>query len=254
VVRDIAVSILSSGGGFCPRVATCDAWTPASAASTKVELDGRSFSVRQRPPSSFAALEPGSYEMRAKSEILGLVSGMGSAASRSSAVLAREKPAAVLVLLRSGHSEWNELNRFTGWADVELTNRGRDEARLAGSLLREAKLGRIEKCYTSLLKRAIQTAWLMLDEMEMPWVPMAHSWRLNTRHYGALQGQEKQACSQRHGMEQVLRWRRGFTDAPPGWTAAEADATVDRRYAQLRHVPSSESLAECQVRVPRGRS
>lgn len=275
-MRDIAVSTIRSDAGFDARVATCDAWTPATASSTRVELDGKAFRVRQTPPSAFADLveEDGcSYEARARREVgrflnslphglqlgddvqaralppVGADVELGVPVVRAGRLVDGAAPAAVLVLLRHGYSEWNEENRFTGWADVELTNRGRDEARLAGSMLRELRLGRIERCYTSLLKRAIQTAWLMLDEMELPWVPMEHSWRLNERHYGLLQGQEKNECRRRHGISQVLRWRRGYTEKPPPWNGDQAAATIDRRYAGLRKVPRSESLAECTERM-----
>ena len=108
---------------------------------------------------------------------------------------------ATVILIRHGYSEYNLRNLFTGWVDAELSGRGREEARLAGSILRESGVKRVERVYCSMLKRSIKTAWLMLDEMEMQWVPITYNWRLNERHYGALQGREKRECGAEYGAE-----------------------------------------------------
>ena len=119
-----------------------------------------------------------------------------------------------LVLLRHGESTWNKENRFTGWVDVDLTERGVDEAREAGRLLRESDFV-FDIAYTSVLKRAIRTLWLVLDEMDLMWIPVVRSWRLNERHYGALQGLDKSETARRHGEKQVLIWRRSYDTRPP---------------------------------------
>ena len=163
----------------------------------------------------------------------------------------KKKVKAALVLLRHGHSVWNEKQLFTGWADVELTNRGREEARLAGRMIRQIGLQSITHVYASVLKRAIKTAWLMLDELELGWTPLTYTWRLNERNYGGLQGKVKPECVSEHGLQQVQRWRRGYTDRPPPWSKADRLATIDRRYALPSSLdpnsfpPLSESLQDC---------
>ena len=114
--------------------------------------------------------------------------------------------------------------------------------------MREAGVRRLEKVYASYLKRSIKTAWLMLDEMEMQWVPIEYTWRLNERHYGALQGRPKRKCSEEFGVKQVQRWRRGVRYPPPPWDTNQRAATVDRRYSDIE-VPESESLEECTRRL-----
>jgi 2,3-bisphosphoglycerate-dependent phosphoglycerate mutase len=119
-----------------------------------------------------------------------------------------------LVLCRHGQSTWNLDNRFTGWTDVDLTDQGRNEARDAGRQLRA--LGyRFDIAYTSVLKRAIRTLWLMLDEMDLMWIPVERTWRLNERHYGALQGLDKAETAAKHGEAQVKIWRRSYDIPPP---------------------------------------
>src|SRR6478672_3518402 len=114
-----------------------------------------------------------------------------------------------VVLLRHGESTWNKENRFTGWTDVDLSERGREEAAEAGRLLKEG--GYIfDQAYVSVLKRAIRTLWIALDEMDQMWLPVERSWRLNERHYGALQGLDKAQTVERHGAEQVKVWRRSY--------------------------------------------
>lgn len=120
-----------------------------------------------------------------------------------------------LILLRHGQSEWNLQNRFTGWADFDLSEQGIQEARNAGKLLQEGGY-EFDLVYTSLLKRSIRTMWDVLDELEQMWVPVVRHWRLNERHYGALQGLDKAATAQKYGAEQVKIWRRSYATPPPG--------------------------------------
>src|SRR5512145_1202623 len=119
-----------------------------------------------------------------------------------------------LVLLRHGESQWNLDNRFTGWTDVDLTENGRCEALAAGELLKREGYA-FDIAHTSLLKRAIRTLWITLDAMDLMWIPVHKSWRLNERHYGALQGLNKAETAAKYGDEQVLTWRRSFADPPP---------------------------------------
>src|SRR5215469_11711396 len=122
-----------------------------------------------------------------------------------------------LVLLRHGESEWNKENRFTGWTDVDLSNKGKQEAREAGEVLRDAGYT-FDIAYTSVLKRAIRTLWLVLDEMDLMWIPVERSWRLNERHYGALQGLNKAATAKKYSAKQVHLWRRSYDIPPPTLT------------------------------------
>ena len=120
-----------------------------------------------------------------------------------------------LVLVRHGQSEWNVANLFTGWHDVDLSDLGREEARQAGRELKATGI-RFDYAYTSMLKRAIRTLWIALDEMDRMWLPVEKSWRLNERHYGALQGLDKAQTVEKHGAAQVLIWRRSYDVPPPG--------------------------------------
>lgn len=119
-----------------------------------------------------------------------------------------------LVLVRHGESLWNKENRFTGWVDIDLSDKGVEEARKSGALLRDEGYT-FDIAFTSVLKRAIRTLWIILDEMDLMWIPVVRSWRLNERHYGALQGLNKKEMAQRHGEEQVLLWRRSYDIRPP---------------------------------------
>ena len=156
-----------------------------------------------------------------------------------------------IVFMRHGESTWNLDNRFTGWTDVDLTEKGAAEARQAGKLLRDAGYS-FDLAYTSVLKRAIRTLWLTLDEMDRMWIPIKHSWRLNERHYGALQGLNKAETAAKFGDEQVLVWRRSY-DVPPNPLAPDDSRTSynDPRYADLKReeIPLTECLKDTVARV-----
>jgi 2,3-bisphosphoglycerate-dependent phosphoglycerate mutase len=146
-----------------------------------------------------------------------------------------------LVLLRHGESDWNRENRFTGWTDVDLSPRGVEEARAGGRLL-EAGGYRFDLCFTSLLKRAIRTLWIGLEELDQMWLPVEKSWRLNERHYGGLTGLNKAETAEKHGEEQVHLWRRSFDVPPPDLEPGSAfDLSADPRYAGIA-IPRTESL------------
>ena len=154
-----------------------------------------------------------------------------------------------LVLCRHGQSEWNLKNLFTGWHDVDLTEKGVEEATEAGRLLRELDY-EIDIAYTSVLKRAIRTLWIMLDEMDRMWIPVVRDWRLNERHYGALQGLNKAETAEKYGDEQVHVWRRSYATPPPALdTDDERHPSHDARYAGIDNLPSTESLATTLDRV-----
>src|SRR5258706_860475 len=156
-----------------------------------------------------------------------------------------------LVLLRHGESVWNKENRFTGWKDVDLTEKGVEEARAAGRLL-AAEGFDFDFTFTSVLKRAIRTLNLALEEMDRLWLPVEKDWRLNERHYGALQGLNKAETAAKYGEEQVLLWRRSYDVRPPALEAGdERDASRDRRYAALprEEVPLTECLKDTVARV-----
>ncbi|MGE4192429.1 MAG: 2,3-diphosphoglycerate-dependent phosphoglycerate mutase [Pseudodesulfovibrio sp.] len=149
-----------------------------------------------------------------------------------------------LVLIRHGQSEWNLENRFTGWTDVDLTEQGVREALDGAKLLKEAGLT-FDVAYTSVLKRAVRTLWRVLDEMDLMWLPVHRTWRLNERHYGALQGLNKAETAKKYGDDQVFVWRRSFDTPPPGLDPGdERFPGHDRRYADLApdELPRCESL------------
>ncbi len=151
-----------------------------------------------------------------------------------------------LVLLRHGESDWNRENRFTGWTDVDLSDKGIAEARRAGRLLRQDGYV-FDVAYTSVLKRAIKTLWLALEELDLMWIPVHRSWRLNERHYGALQGLNKVETAKRHGVEQTHLWRRSYDTPPPPLTEDdERYPGRDPRYAGLNsgELPLSECLRD----------
>lgn len=154
-----------------------------------------------------------------------------------------------LVLLRHGESEWNKENRFTGWHDVDLSEKGRAEAKEAGKLLREAGF-RFDYAYTSVLKRAIRTLWIAQDELDQLWLPVEKDWRLNERHYGALQGLNKAETAAKYGDEQVHIWRRSYDVLPP--LVEEADErhpSHDPRYQGVKNLPRGEALQQTVERM-----
>ena len=156
-----------------------------------------------------------------------------------------------VVLLRHGESTWNKENRFTGWTDVDLSEKGRGEAKKAGELLR-AEGFVFDVAYTSVLKRAIRTLWYTLDELDLMWIPTIKAWQLNERHYGALQGLNKGETAAKFGDEQVLIWRRSYDTPPPELTTDdERYPGNDPRYAGLgsAELPLTESLKETVARV-----
>ena len=155
-----------------------------------------------------------------------------------------------VVLLRHGESTWNKENRFTGWHDVDLTDRGRDEAREAGRLLKEGGYV-FDVAFTSVLKRAIKTLGIALDTLDQLWIPVIKSWRLNERHYGALQGLNKAETAARHGEAQTKIWRRSFDIPPPALTLDdERHPSSDPRYEELKpsELPLTESLKDTIAR------
>jgi 2,3-bisphosphoglycerate-dependent phosphoglycerate mutase len=155
-----------------------------------------------------------------------------------------------LVLLRHGQSTWNQENRFTGWVDVDLSPKGIEEAREAGRVLHAA--GKVfDVAFTSVLKRAIRTLWITLDEMDLMWIPVHRSWRLNERHYGALQGLDKAETAARHGEAETQLWRRSYDVRPPALTPDDArHPRHDPRYAELSasELPLTECLKDTVAR------
>lgn len=156
-----------------------------------------------------------------------------------------------LVLIRHGESTWNRENRFTGWTDVDLTEQGIREAKAAGRALKQAGFS-FDQAYTSVLRRAVRTLWHVQDEMEQMWIPVRHEWRLNERHYGALQGLNKAETAKKYGDEQVLQWRRSFDVPPPALDANdERLSNLDGRYAAVAadDIPRTECLKDTINRV-----
>jgi 2,3-bisphosphoglycerate-dependent phosphoglycerate mutase len=155
-----------------------------------------------------------------------------------------------IVLLRHGESTWNKENRFTGWTDVDLSEKGVQEATLAGKTLKEAGFV-FDVAHTSVLKRAIKTLWLTLEQLDQMWIPVHNTWRLNERHYGALQGLNKAETAERHGMEQTHIWRRSYDVPPPALTADDPrHPSHDPRYAGLSaaDLPLTECLKDTVAR------
>src|SRR6188768_3301406 len=161
------------------------------------------------------------------------------------------EPVGRLVLLRHGQSVWNLENLFTGWVDVDLSAQGLDEAREAGRLLKAEGIT-LDIAFVSVLKRAIRTLWIALDEMDLMWLPVERSWRLNARHYGALQGLDKAQTVARHGADQVKIWRRSYDVPPPPLPRDDPQhPRFDRRYASVpaTELPAAESLKDTLARV-----
>jgi 2,3-bisphosphoglycerate-dependent phosphoglycerate mutase len=158
---------------------------------------------------------------------------------------------AILVLLRHGESVWNKENRFTGWTDVDLSDRGIEEAHYSGKILRQ-KGYTFDVAFTSVLKRAVRTLWIVLDETDLMWIPVYRSWRLNERHYGALQGLNKAEMTSKYGEEQVLLWRRSYDTRPPALEPTdERYPGNDPRYkrSDKKDTPLTESLKDTIQRV-----
>lgn len=156
-----------------------------------------------------------------------------------------------LVLLRHGQSTWNLENRFTGWTDVDLTEQGEEEARRGGQLLKEEGFA-FDVVHTSLLRRAIRTKQLVLDELDMLWLPVQRHWRLNERHYGALQGLNKKETAEKHGEDKVFEWRRSYDTPPPELDLQdERHPANDPRYKDLAPdlIPATECLADVVARM-----
>jgi 2,3-bisphosphoglycerate-dependent phosphoglycerate mutase len=156
-----------------------------------------------------------------------------------------------LVLLRHGESQWNKENRFTGWTDVDLTIKGIEEAKNAGKLLK-AEGFTFNIAYTSVLKRAIHTLWNVLDEMDLAWIQVDHSWRLNEKSYGALQGLNKAETVKKYGEDQVLLWRRSFNNRPPELEVADKRHPInDQKYSVIDKslLPATESLKDTIERI-----
>jgi 2,3-bisphosphoglycerate-dependent phosphoglycerate mutase len=155
-----------------------------------------------------------------------------------------------IVLIRHGQSVWNRENRFTGWVDVDLSEKGTAEAQAAGKLLLKEGYG-FDVAYTSVLKRAIRTLWIVLDEMDLMWIPVMRSWRLNERHYGALQGLNKAEMASKHGDEQVHIWRRSYDVRPPALSPDDPNwPGNDARYKSLTktELPATECLQDVVAR------
>jgi 2,3-bisphosphoglycerate-dependent phosphoglycerate mutase len=170
---------------------------------------------------------------------------------KSAKLRTRRSPMYKVVLLRHGESTWNKENRFTGWTDVDLSPKGVEEARQAGQLLKSEGF-QFDLAYTSVLKRAIRTLWLTLEELDQTWLPITNTWELNERHYGALQGLNKAETAAQYGDEQVKIWRRSYDILPPALTPEdERYPGHDRRYAHLTstQLPLHESLKETVERV-----
>ena len=154
-----------------------------------------------------------------------------------------------LILCRHGQSEWNLENRFTGWADVGLSPKGEQEAKDAGLTLKHEQLS-FDLAYTSVLKRATRTLWIMLEEMSLTWIPVTNAWELNERHYGALQGLNKSQVAAEYGEEQVQIWRRSYDTPPPALNDDdERHPRFEIRYASVSDLPASESLKDTLLRV-----
>ena len=154
-----------------------------------------------------------------------------------------------LILCRHGESEWNLENRFTGWADVGLSPKGEQEAKDAGLTLKHEQLS-FDLAYTSVLKRATRTLWIMLEEMSLTWIPVINAWELNERHYGALQGLNKSQVAAEYGEEQVQIWRRSYDTPPPALNDDdERHPRFEIRYASVSDLPASESLKDTLLRV-----
>jgi len=155
-----------------------------------------------------------------------------------------------LVLLRHGESVWNKENRFTGWTDIDLSEKGKEEAKKAGQVLKKEKFV-FDIAYTSVLKRAIRTLWITLDEMDQMWLPVHHSWRLNEKHYGQLQGLNKAEMAKKYGEQQVLTWRRSYDVQPPALERSDerySGNELKYKFTDPKDIPLTESLKDTVAR------
>src|SRR5712692_8348541 len=211
---------------------------------------------RIRPsPISRSAPAPGRSRPAPPAGPIACASTTSCSGSKKSSAPPRHSPAGArsvhkLVLLRHGESTWNQENRFTGWTDVDLSERGRAEAQAAGRLLREGGYV-FDVAYTSVLKRAIRTLWIALDALDLMWIPEVKSWRLNERHYGALQGLNKAETAAKHGEAQTKIWRRSYDIPPPPLERDDPrHPSHDPRYAGLtpKQLPLTESLKDTVAR------
>ena len=150
-----------------------------------------------------------------------------------------------LVLIRHGQSQWNQKNLFTGWTDIDLSQKGKEEAKKAGLFLKEKGLT-FDYAFTSVLKRAIRTLWIILDEMDLMWIPVTKSWKLNERHYGALQGKNKKLIMEEYGEDQLQKWRRDFSTKPP---LLENNQAPHLKIYKNLTPPYGESLKDTQERL-----
>ncbi|WP_075433827.1 2,3-diphosphoglycerate-dependent phosphoglycerate mutase [Buchnera aphidicola] len=156
-----------------------------------------------------------------------------------------------IVLMRHGESQWNQLNQFTGWRDIPLSKKGEEEANYAGKILKKNKFV-FDMAYTSVLKRSIHTLWIILNQLDHLWVPVYKSWKLNERHYGALEGLNKKEVEKKYGAKQVILWRRSFKTIPPALHSLDKSYLMnDRKYANLKEseIPLAESLQMTYYRV-----
>ena len=151
-----------------------------------------------------------------------------------------------LILIRHGQSQWNQENRFTGWTDIDLSTQGEKEAKKAAALLKENRC-HFDTAFTSFLKRAIRTLWIILENTDQMWIPVTKSWRLNERHYGHLTGLNKEEAIKQHGKEQVQIWRRSYNTPPPFLNII--NQKKDRRYKDIEKLPNGESLKQTKSRV-----
>ncbi len=157
--------------------------------------------------------------------------------------------ASKLILVRHGQSKWNLKNLFTGWTDVGLTKKGEMEAKEAGEIINKLDF-KIDVTYTSFLKRAIHTLWIILDEIDRAWLPVHRDWRFNERHYGSLQGLDKSETTKKYGEDQVHLWRRSYDIKPPELEVDDERHPInDKRYKNIDGLPASESLATTLIRV-----
>jgi len=176
---------------------------------------------------------------------------INSAIERESYIKGSCQMGTKLILIRHGESVWNHENRFTGWTDVLLTEKGITEAHVAGKGLNDSKV-HFDLAYTSVLRRAIRTLWIILDEMNLMWIPVERSWRLNERHYGALQGLNKEQTAKEYSPELVYLWRRSYSTRPPALAGNDPrHPRFDPRYSHIPHknLPAAESLEDTFKRI-----